>query len=73
MREKTVYKDEDFIIKRFKGKTTTYIYEVIPITKKGIRLSDIQICPDYSTLKKAKSLMERNRSRIQKYKKSKLI
>jgi len=65
--EKIVYRDSDFIIVRYEGFKTKFVYEVIHVVKNTTkRLNDIQICPEPCTLKGAKKLMKQYKKGIKR-------
>lgn len=71
--ELVVYHDEDFVIIRYPAaKKGKFGFQVIPITKDYKRLDDWEICPEPYSLEIAKQLMERNRERVQAYKRGKV-
>ena len=71
--ERIVHKDDDFVIVRHPAQKGGFVFEAIPITEKGSRLYDWEICPELDTLEKAKKLMEKHRKEVRDYKRKRGI
>jgi hypothetical protein len=70
-KERIVHKDQDFFVVRHPARTKTgFCFEVVPVTLKGGRMDDWEICPEPDNLGEALKLAAKHRAEVRKYKRN---